>query len=164
MATCYVLSMEVQPGGARESSHWVCNSWDEVRNQLLDDLASQNGIFMTLYGRRFTIRLIENGRITATYNPKKWIHFVRIGEFANPQFNLDHEYGSPKLPECEELDEQLFTYDDDATVDGDTIRHPLYELEIHFPHDVKQLVGNANEQSHIQMDNGVIRYPYTSWE
>ena len=162
MATCYVLTMQVEPGGARESSHWMCNSWDEVKQIMLDDLSGSMGAYLTAwYGRMMALRLFENGKVTTAYNPKDWIHFRKIGKFENPEFQSD-EYGPLSIHD--ELDTRKMFGRNAGTTEGNTIRHPYYTIELEFPADMKLLEGNAKEGTVCELPDGTVDFPYSNWE
>lgn len=129
MSSCYVLSVSVNPGGARESSHWVCNSWSDVKEILISVTARGHGPYLTAwYGRKFELHLVENDVITAVFNPKDWIHFKRLGDILNPEFESDDENGALKCRD--QIDTmRLLSYDLVTMRRRNLVEHPYFTIQ-----------------------------------
>lgn len=167
-ATCYVLSVGVLPGGARESEHAILNTWDEVIRTLVTILSSNMGVYLTAwYGRKFELRVFKKGVLVGTYNPKEWITFPVIHDIQNARFEAD-EYGALTCRRQLEkgFNHKLMDSREEPKVEGTTITHSLYTIKLQVPVLPPEhlLVGDAALGTTIQLPEGNVDFPWSSWE
>lgn len=166
--TCYVLSVSVLPGGAREHCHAMLNTWDEVTETLVEALSSTMDAYLTAwYGRKFELRVYQKGVVVGTYNPKDWIAFDVIDGVRDAKFGPE-DYGALTCRDQLEgaFNRKLWDSEEKPKVEGTTITHSLYTIRVQVPNPPPEhsFLGDATQGTTIRLPLGKIYFPSTLWE
>lgn len=91
--TYYMLEFSCLPGGARKNNFYVCNSFKEIKNALIEDLCDNLGIYMaSWYGEHIFLYIMENNILIHKIDLHPYI-LISIEDF----FNIQFENGDRKI-------------------------------------------------------------------
>lgn len=129
MASCYVLSTDVRPGGCQESTRAVFNSWAAVEDALIDEFCDPMAVYLTaVYGRKIEVQRVEDGIVTMTLYPKDHMVFEVLGDLRTVRFDVCDGYEPLVSDDDDDLADALFDSDVFGVRDGRRVTHPLYTL------------------------------------